>query len=251
MRAHAAGIPFFYTKSGAGTIYADGSLITKYNKDGTPERFIPSKFKEVVNGQEYLKEGSRSGDFALVKAWKGDQYGNLIFRETARNFNPVACRAAKTSIVEVEEIVPTGAIDPDAVHLSGIYVDYLVLGGVYEKRIMHQTISHSEMVDESDMTLDKNSALYKREKIARRAAKEFKEGQYVNLGIGIPEHASNFIPKNMTVHIDSENGVLGLGPFPLKEEVDADLINAGKETVTVYVGASYFSSEESFAMIRG
>ena len=122
LRAGGAGIPAFFTATGYGTVVAEGKETREFD------------------GKHYVLETALRADVSLIKAWKADEAGNLVFRKTARNFNPACAMAGKVCVVEVEEIVPVGAIDPDQVHLPGIYVDRIVLNATPEKRIEQRTV---------------------------------------------------------------------------------------------------------------
>ncbi|KAK3985640.1 mitochondrial succinyl-CoA:3-ketoacid coenzyme A transferase 1 [Cladorrhinum sp. PSN332] len=247
------GIPAFYTPAAFGTVVQTGELPLRNNPDGTPAQFSYPKDVKVFNGKSYLLEHSIAGDYAFVKAYKADRLGNCQFRLAANNFNGAMGRNAKMTIVEAEHIVEPGEIPPESVHLPGIYVKR-VIQSTAEKSIEKYTFSPDP---DSPPPSPKDSALLgsgetkaKRELIVRRAAKEFQNGMYANLGIGMPMLAPGFVGEDVEVMLQSENGILGLGPYPIKGKEDADLINAGKETVTLKPGASVFGSEESFGMIR-
>jgi 3-oxoacid CoA-transferase subunit A len=122
MRAGGAGIPAFFTKTGVGTVVADGKEVREFD------------------GQKYVMERGIRADISLVKAWKADQQGNLVYRKTARNFNPVVAMCGKVTVAEVEEIVENGALDPDLVHTPGIFVQRLVVNAKPEKRIEQRTV---------------------------------------------------------------------------------------------------------------
>jgi 3-oxoacid CoA-transferase len=156
-------------------------------------------------------------------------------------------KAAKVAIVEAENIVPVGSMDPNDIHLPGIFIDRIV-PATAEKFIELKKLRPTEI---AESTTKKTEATARRDRIARRTAKELKHGYYVNLGVGIPTLAPSFLDPETQVWIQSENGILGMGPYPTEDQVDLDIINAGKETVTLVPGASTFDSAESFGMIRG
>ncbi|KAK2678442.1 Coenzyme A transferase family I [Fusarium oxysporum f. sp. vasinfectum] len=212
IRAAGAGIPAFFTPTAAHTLLQDGEIPVRLDKSGAVVEKGRKRETREFNGRTFLMETAIEGDVAIIRAWKADKEGNCVFRYATKAFGPIMAKAAKLTIVEAENIVEVGAIDPN------------------------------------DAT---NEAQERRNRIARRASKELKPGYYVNLGVGIPTLAVSFLPTDSTVHIQSENGILGMGAYPTKDEVDPDIINAGKETVTLVPGASVFDSAESFGMIRG
>ena len=125
IRAGGAGIPAFFTATGVGTLVAEGKEVRNFD------------------GRDYVMETGLIADLAIVKAWKADERGNLVFRKTARNFNPMMATAGKVTVVEVEEIVPVGTLDPDYIHTPGVYVDRLFVG-TFEKRIEQRTVRTRE-----------------------------------------------------------------------------------------------------------
>ena len=217
IRAAGAGIGAFYTRTGVGTDLAAG------------------KETRMIDGYEHVLEHPIHADFALIRAQRGDRWGNLVYRKTARNFGPVMATAARCTIAQVSEIVPLGALDPETIVTPGVFVRRVVaVSGRAGAHGMNEPLprwTHDEM--------------------ARRVALDIPAGAVVNLGIGMPTRVANHLPAGREVILHSENGVLGMGPAPAPGEEDPDLINAGKQPVTLRPGAAFFHSADSFAMMRG
>jgi 3-oxoacid CoA-transferase subunit A len=143
LRAGGAGIPAFFTPTGAGTAVSEGGLPLKYATDGSVAKASQKKETREFDGKLHVLEPAIKGDFAIVKAWKGDRFGNLVYRHTAMNFNPMMAAAGKVTIAEVEELVEVGELDPDTIHTPSIYVQRVIKGEKFEKRIERRTTRKS------------------------------------------------------------------------------------------------------------
>jgi 3-oxoacid CoA-transferase len=259
LRCGGSGIPAFYTAAGVGSQVSEGGLPWRFGADGTVVRQSDAKLTRefTFNGRtrDFVLEQAISTDFALVRAWKGDRHGNLVFHKSARNFNPLVAMAGQVTIAEVEHLVEPGEIDPDDVHLPGVYVHRvlpLTPEQAASKRIERRTVrlrgQSGNLVAAAEAKAGEGLT---REQMAARAAGELSDGDYVNLGIGLPTLVPAFVPEDIEIVLQSENGVLGTGDYPHEGEEDPDLVNAGKATVTLRKGASIFDSAVSFGMIRG
>lgn len=223
LRAGGAGIGGFYTPTAVSTLLA---------KD---------KETKVINGRSYLFVPAIRGNVAFIRAWQGDTAGNLAYRMTEQNFNKAVATAADIVIAEVEQIVPVGALAPEAIHTPGCYVDYLV-----QAHTTLEELGSSASVADSGKVVSES-----RMNMARRALAELKRGDVVNLGIGIPTLVADLITPEMGIIMHTENGMLGVGPAPEAGGAMDYPVNAGKIPVTALPGSSYFDSADSFAMIRG
>jgi 3-oxoacid CoA-transferase len=227
MRAAGAGIPAFYSPVGIGTPIAEGKEVRYF--DGKP----------------YILEQAISVDYAFLKAYRGDRLGNVEMRGSSRNFNPAFAKAAKHAIVEVDEIVEVGEIDPERVGLPTILVD----------RIVQKTVEPDQAQLAPRRPADKpreyfGKPSWTRHEMARRTAALLKEPSFVNLGTGIPTLVSNYITgRDITLH--GENGILGYGRMVHGDEVNQDVFNASGQFVEALPGVSYFDSVTSFEMARG
>jgi 3-oxoacid CoA-transferase len=185
----------------------EGQIPVRHDESGNVVEYGKRRETRTFDGRHFLMETALPGDVAILRAWKVDKAGNCVFRYTTKSFAPLMAKAAKVSIVEAENIVEVGEIDPNDVNLPGIYIDRICPATVPSKIEVMKTRSEG---NGEDPTVAKTGAQARRNRIARRAAKELKQGFYVNLGVGLPTLAPEFLPPGHVVWIQSENGILGM-----------------------------------------
>jgi 3-oxoacid CoA-transferase len=234
VRAAGAGLAAFYTPTGAGTAAAAGKEVRQFG------------------GRPFVLETALCADYALVRAARADRSGNLVYRGAGRNYNPLLASAARTTIAEVDEIVDTGALDPELVVTPGIFVDGLVR--------CEQPLDR-DRVRELSLHFGKQWDLEARQRpigphgippdlMARKTALLLRRAEYVNLGLGLPTLVSSHVDPEQDITLHAENGMLGFGPLAREGEEDIDLYNASGQLVACLPGASFADSCTAFAMVR-
>jgi 3-oxoacid CoA-transferase len=229
MRAGGAGLAAIYTPTGYGSQVADGKDVRYF--DGKP----------------YVLERAITTDFALIRAAKADHFGNVVFRGGSQNFNVSFAKAARVTIVEAEEIVPTGEIAPHEVDLPGVFVTRVV--PITVAMDVHNLPKRANRPAESGKLYLGKSALTRAE-IGRRAAALLPDNAIVNLGAGLPVQVANWVTERPVV-LHAENGLLNYGGFDPSDDFDPDLHDAGGMFVTTRPGTSFFDSVTSFEIARG
>jgi 3-oxoacid CoA-transferase len=226
MRAAGAGIPAFYTPTGVGTPIAEGKEVRYFN------------------GKPYILEQALPVDYAFLKAYRGDRIGNVEMRGSSRNFNPAFAKAARHAIVEVDEIVDVGDIDPERVGLPAILVSRVV------KKTVEPDQARLAPRRAADIPREYHGKPgWTRHEMARKTAELLPEPGFVNLGTGMPTLVSNYIQgRDITMH--GENGILGYGRMVEGDEVNLDVFNASGQFVEAMPGVSFFDSVASFEMAR-
>jgi len=232
VRAGGAGIAAFYTPTGVGTPVAEG------------------KEQRVFGERQYVLETGLTADYAFLRAHRADRHGNLVYRRGARNLHPVFATGARVTLAEVDEVVEAGGLDPESVVTPGIYVDRVVRTAhplaAEEVRALSRRYGRAIHVEPRPDVGGLPPDL-----MARRAALLLRDGEYVNLGLGLPTLLSNFITGERDVVLHSENGMLAFGPLAEEGEEDVDLYNASGQLVRLLPGASFFDSVTAHAMARG
>ena len=232
VRAGGAGIPAFYTPTGVGTQVADG------------------KERRTFGGREYILETALTADYAFIRAHRADRLGNLVYRRGGRNLHPVFATGGRVTLAEVDEVVEPGALDPECVVTPGIYVDRVVRTehplDVGEIRALSRRYGRAIHVEPRPDLGGLPPDL-----MTLRAALLLRDGEYVNLGLGLPTLLSNHIPGARDVVLHSENGMLNFGPLADEGDEDVDLYNASGQLVSLLAGASFFDSVHAHAMARG
>jgi 3-oxoacid CoA-transferase len=232
VRAGGAGIPAFYTPTGVGTPVADG------------------KERRTFDGREYILETALRADFAFVRAARADRMGNLVYRRGGRNLHPPFATGGRVTVAEADEVVAAGEMDPECVVTPGIYVDRVVRTehplDVEEVRALSRRYGRAvHMEPRPDL------GGLPPDLMTRRAALLLRDGEYVNLGLGLPTLLSNHIPGVRDVVLHSENGMLNFGPIVAEGEEDVDLYNASGQLVSLLPGAAFFDSVSAHGMARG
>jgi 3-oxoacid CoA-transferase len=232
VRAGGAGIPAFYTPTGAGTLVAEG------------------KERRTFAGREYILETALTADYAFVRAHRADRHGNLVYRRGARNLHPVFATGGRITVAEVDEVVEAGALDPECIVTPGIYVDRVVRTehplDVEEVRALSRRYGRAIHVEPRPDLGGLPPDL-----MTRRAALLLRDGEYVNLGLGLPTLLSNHVTGERDIVLHSENGMLAFGPLVEEGAEDIDLYNASGQLVSMLPGACFFDSLYAHGMARG